>query len=222
MPRVARGLEDGFIYHVLNRGNGRQEVFHKDRDYKAFTDLMQSAKELYPVSIFGYCLMPNHFHLIVRPEKGHELSRFMQWLMTSHVRRYHGHYGSSGHVWQGRFKSFLIQRDRYLLAVLRYVEANPVRAGLVSSAEEWMWSSHRSRVEGKMDPLLDELPIELPAHWKSSVDEPWRQEELERLRLSVNRQSPFGDPEWQQAVAEQLGLESTLRKRGRPKKGGQE
>lgn len=106
--------------------------------------------------------------------------------------------------------------------MLRYVEANPVRAGLVSSAEEWMWSSHRSRVEGKMDPLLDELPIELPAHWKSSVDEPWRQEELERLRLSVNRQSPFGDPEWQQAVAEQLGLESTLRKRGRPKKGGQE
>ncbi len=137
MPRIARGLVDGFIYHVLNRGNGGEEVFHKEQDYKAFINLMKKAKERYPLKILAYCLMPNHFHLVVLPIHGKDLSRWMQWLMTSHVRRYHKHYGTSGHVWQGRFKSFIIQEGSYLLTALRYVESNPVRAGLVSSAKDW-------------------------------------------------------------------------------------
>ena len=87
MPRIARGLSDGLIYHVINRGNGKQQVFHKEGDYRAFLDLMQEGKESYGLKLLAYCLMPNHFHLLVRPEKGEELSRWMQWLMTSHVRR---------------------------------------------------------------------------------------------------------------------------------------
>lgn len=126
MPRVAKRFTDNHIYHV--RGNGQREVFHKDGDYAAFIDLMKEAKERNPVKVFAYCLMPNHFHLVMMPEKGEELSRWMQWLMTSHVRRYHRHYGSSGHIQQGRFKSFIIQRDEHLSTVMRYVEGNPVRA----------------------------------------------------------------------------------------------
>ena len=111
MPRVVRGLADKFIYHLTNRGNGRQEVFHKDKDYEAFIEIMKETKARHPVKIFAYCLMPNHFHRVLMPEPGDELSRWMQWLMTSHVRRYHRNYGSSGPIWQGRFKSFIIQRD---------------------------------------------------------------------------------------------------------------
>src|SRR5689334_4158303 len=141
MPRVARGLADGMIYHVINRGNGRQNVFHKDEDFQAFVSLLKEAKTKQPIKLLGYCLMTNHFHLLLSPEKADNLSKFMQWLMTSHVRRYHRHYRSSGHVWQGRYKSFIVENDRHLLTVVRYIEGNPVRINLTKSADEWRWSS---------------------------------------------------------------------------------
>lgn len=219
MPRVVRGLADRLIYHVINRGNGRQDVFHKDKDYEAFINLMKQAKERYSVKIFAYCLMPNHFHMVLMPDKGEDLSKWIQWLMTSHVRRYHRHYGSSGHIWQGRFKSFIIQKDIHLLMVLRYVEGNPVRAGLVNSAKEWLWSSHKERIYKGNNSLVEEVPIELPVNWDRYVDEPLTEKELERLRQNVNRQSPYGDLEWQGRVSKEFGLESTLRPRGRPRSG---
>jgi len=111
MPRTARASLGGWCYHVLNRGNARAEVFHKDADYAAFINLFEPACDRVPMRILGYCLMPNHFHLVLWPHKDGDLGRWMQWLMTSHVRRYHRHYGGSGHVWQGRFKAFPIQED---------------------------------------------------------------------------------------------------------------
>ncbi|MBA7467307.1 hypothetical protein ES707_02523 [subsurface metagenome] len=221
MPRIARGLVDGFVYHVLNRGNGGQEVFHKEQDYEAFIDLMREAKVRHSIKIFAYCLMPNHFHMVVVPIQAEELNKGMQWLMTSHVRRYHRHYGTSGHIWQGRFKSFIIQEDNHLLTVLRYVEGNPVRAGLVNSAKDWSWSSHREVIDERSRLLVDEIPIELPQDWNRYVDEPLTEKELERLHQSVNRQSPYGTSMWQMQVSKELGLESTLRPRGRPKKRGE-
>lgn len=221
MPRVARGLGGHLCYHVINRGNAKQEVFHKNRDYETFVRLMGEAKNRHAMKIFAYCLMPNHFHMVVMPERGEELSRYMQWLMTSHVRRYHRHYESSGHVWQGRFKSFLVQDDRHLLVVLRYVEANPVRAGFVKSAQEWTWSSHRARL-GKDVPcaegVIDDVPIDIPTPWCKYVDTPLTEKELQGLRHSIARQSPFGHANWQVAVSKEFGLESTLRPRGRPRK----
>jgi len=218
MPRIARGLVDGFVYHVLNRGNGGQEVFNKDQDYKVFADLMKETKARYSIKIFAYCLMPNHFHMVVVPIHAEELSKGMQWLMTSHVRRYHQHYGTSGHIWQGRFKSFIIQEDNHLLTVLRYVEGNPVRAGLVNSAKDWSWSSHREAIGERACLLVDEIPIELPRDWNRYVDQPLTGKELEELHQSVNRQSPYGISTWQIQVSKQLGLESTIRPRGRPSK----
>lgn len=217
MPRIARGIIDGFIYHVLNRGNGRQVVFHKDRDYTAFIDLMREANDRHPVKILAYCLMPNHFHMVLSPIKTDEFSKWVQWLMTSHVRRYHRHYGTSGHIWQGRYKSFVIQGDNHLLTVLRYVEGNPVRAGLVGSVKEWPWSSYHERITGRSD-LLVPPPIVMPENWGDYVDEPLTEKEKEKLRNSVNRQSPYGSLIWQQKVAAELGIESTVRPRGRPKK----
>ena len=136
MPRILRGLVDSSVYHVINRGNGGQVVFCKDKDYEAFIGVMEEAKARYSVKIFAYCLMPNHFHMVLMPAKAEHLSKMMQWIMTSHVRRYHRHYGTSGHIWQGRYRSFLIQKDSHLLMVLRYVESNPLRADLL--IQQWI------------------------------------------------------------------------------------
>jgi putative transposase len=208
------------IYHVINRGNGRQEVFHKDEDFRAFTALLGAAKEKYPVKLLSYCLMSNHFHLLLSPGKADDLSKFMQWLMTSHVRRYHRHYRTSGHVWQGRFKSFIVEHDRQLLTVVRYIEGNPLRKGLVESADEWCWSSHGERVNGTSSNLVDELPLPLPEQWTEYVNTPLTDGELERMQQCVNRGAPFGSLEWRSRLCEQLGLESTIRPKGRPKKWG--
>ena len=112
MPRTVRASQGKFCYHVLNRGNARSQVFHKPDDYAAFLQALSESSVRLPMDLLAYCLMPNHFHLVLRPSGDGDLSRWMPWLMTTHVRRYLRHYGHSGHVWQGRFKAFPIQADK--------------------------------------------------------------------------------------------------------------
>ncbi|MBK9308796.1 MAG: transposase [Nitrospira sp.] len=211
MPRIPRGYSIGYAYHILNRGNGGATVFHKDADYAAFIELLGTAKARHSIDLFGFCLMPNHFHVVVAPTTVDGLSSFMQWWMTSHVRRYHRHYKSLGHVWQGRFKSFPIQQDGHLLTVLRYVLNNPVRAKLVEQAGEWLWSS--LRYPKLLAPLPDSERADLP-QW---LGHPLHHDELDLLRTCVNRQRPFGTADWIARIAASMGLESTLRSRGRPR-----
>ena len=218
MPRIARGFIDGFVYHVINRGNGGQPVFHENRDYQAFVDLVKKAKRVFGVKLFAYCLMPDHFHMIVLPGKAEHLSKWMQWIMTSYVRRYHHDYGTNGHLWQGRFKSFIVQQDEHLITLMRYVEANPERAGLVNTSKEWYWSSHRETLGKRLRTVIDELPIGLPKAWESCVHTMLTESDLQRIRESVNRQSPYGTPIWVTTLCRELGIESTIRPRGRPKK----
>jgi len=152
--------------------------------------------------------MPNHFHLVLEPADQTALSQFMQWLLTSHVRRYHKHYGTSGHIWQGRFKSFPVQRDEHLITVLRYVLQNPVRAGLSSTAREWLWSSLRR------PQLIDPCS----ASDDATLAEPINEDQLTTVRECLNRQGPFGRKDWQAEVAAMFGLASTLlHLRGRPR-----
>jgi putative transposase len=203
---------------VLNRGNCRAEVFHKEGDYAAFVDLLAAANNRLPLRILGYVLMPNHFHLVLWPRAAGDLSRWMQWLLTSHVRRYHRHYHSSGHVWQGRFKAFPIEQDEHLVTVLRYVERNPLRANLVERAEDWRWSSLAWRAKARRPAMLAKWPVPCPRNWVEHVNTPQTEAELEALQRSIDRGSPFGDERWQRRVANRLGLEASLRPRGRPKK----
>lgn len=205
-------------YHVLNRGNGRAEVFHKDDDYAAFLKLMVAANERLPLRILGYVLLPNHFHLVLWPKRDGDLSRWMQWLLTSHVRRYHRHYHGSGHVWQGRFKAFPIEQDEHLLSVLRYVERNPLRANLVQRAEAWPWSSLAWRPMRRRPELLADWPVPSPRNWLALVNTPQTEAELAALRQSIARGTPCGNGRWTKRVAKRLGLESSLRPRGRPRK----
>lgn len=206
------------IYHVMNRGNGRAKVFRKEQDYEAFVKLIGDACERLPMRVLGYCLMPNHIHLELFPHRDGDLSRWMQWLLTSHVRRYHRHHGSSGHVWQGRFKAFPTQDDFHLLVVLRYIERNPLRARLVKRAQDWRWSSlplRRSRLRPRW---LTNPPEPLPRDWLASVNEPQSDAEESAVRHSIRRGTPLGDADWQKRIARDLGLESSLRPIGRPRK----
>lgn len=220
MPRFARPLPPGTCAHVVTRGNARSTVFHSASDYQAFVALMCSAGGRIPLDVFAWCIMPNHVHLVVRPAKDGDLARWMHWLLTTHVQRHRTRHGTTGRVWQGRYRAFPIQADRHLLTVLRYVERNPVRAGLCSCSEHWPWSSASDRVgRARADrPILADSPAPLPRPWLSWVDTPLTNDELERVRTSVARGRPLGDDGWTLETARRLDLIGTLRPRGRPRK----
>ena len=217
MPRTSRAPAGGYCYHVLNRGNARAKVFHKDQDFQAFLDMIAEASLRQPMRILAYCLMPNHFHLVLWPRHDGDISRWVHWLLTTHVRRYQKHYHSSGHVWQGRFKSFPIQEDDHLRVVLRYVERNPLRAGLVERAEDWGWSSLHALSTDSSGPIrLDPDPAPRGAGWVEDVNAPMFDNDVARVRQSIRRDRPLGDPTWTLATARTLGLEYSFRTPGRP------
>ena len=218
MPRTARASVADTWYHVLNRGNRREAVFHKPADYDAFVTAMSDAQARLAVDVLGYCLMPNHFHLVIRTHADGDLGRWVQWLLMAHARRYHLHYRTSGHVWQGRFKAFPVEEEEHLVTVLRYVERNPLRAELVARAEDWKWSSLPAWQRG--DGLLWRKIEVRDERWLERVNEPLSMGDLQRLRLSVERGRPYGEESWVKETARRLGLESTLRSRGRPRSKG--
>ncbi len=211
------------VFHVLNRGNARNPLFFEDSDYEAFEKVMAETMEHVPMRVLGYCLMPNHWHLVLWPIHDGDLARFVQRLTTTHVRRWHLYRQTvgSGHLYQGTYKSFPIEDDDHLLTVMRYVERNPVRPTLVSRAEEWRWSSLWRWLNQGVDrdkPALCPWPIARPTDWVARVNRAISKKELEAVRVSVLRGRPFGGEDWQKRTAERLGLESTFRPRGRPKK----
>ena len=133
MPRAARIAPGGMIFHCLNRGNDRRQIFDDDGDFAGFERVLQATLEVVPVRSLSYCLMPNHWHLVLWPRNDGELGAFMQRLTTTHVRRWHRHRHSDGrgHLYQGTYKSFPVQDDRHFLVMSRYVERNALRAALV-------------------------------------------------------------------------------------------
>jgi putative transposase len=218
MPRAPRTIFANECYHVLNRANRKAEVFHDAGDYYSFIALMAKAQARLDLPLLAACLMPNHVHLVVRPRENDDIARWTQWLFATHARHYHEKYDTTGHVWQGRFKAFLVQNDHYLLTVLRYVERNALSAKLVGCAEEWRWGSLSWRNATKPPLSLAPPPIELPRWWKEFVNQPQTAAEIESIRTSIRRQRPFGDPTWVQEKARDHGLEQSLIAVGRPRK----
>jgi putative transposase len=212
MPRGARHVPGGLCYHVLNRGNGRQHVFRDDEDYASFLQALVDATKQVRMRLLAYCLMPNHFHLVVWPHRDGDLSRWMHWLTNAQVRRYRRRHKGSGHLWQGRFKSFPIEQNEHLLTVLRYVERNPLRARLVRRSVNWRWSS----AGGEMQ--IAKWPVDRPRRWRSWVDKPQTPAEEAALRMCIARGRPYGNERWTTRIAARLGTESSIRPRGRPKK----
>ena len=222
---------------MLNRANARLPLFESDADYDLFVAVLAAAHERVAMRTIGYCVMPNHWHLALWPRADGDLSEFMRWLTVTHTQRWHAGRGTagSGHLYQGRFKSFPVQRRRPsagermrgmleggdpVLSVLRYVERNPLRAGLVTRAPAWRWSSLRQRLAGEAEgvPPLTPPPGGLPADWAAYVNRPQSERELSALRRCIRRGRPFGREQWVRRFAEQFGLDSSLRPRGRPRK----
>lgn len=218
MPRTARAAEGGSYYHVLNRANPGLIVFAGPEDYDDFLGLLARAVLQWNARMPAFCLMPTHFHLVLRMQGSGDLGRMLQQLLSAHVVRHHRRHGSRGRVWQGRFKAFAIKDDRYALAALRYVERNAARASLVQLAQDWPWSSAYYRARDPLPRFISPLPVAAPADWLRFVNEPQSAAELAALRLSVQRERPWGDAAWVAATAERLGLESSLRRPGRPRK----
>jgi putative transposase len=195
-------------------------LFDAPGDYAAFVGCLVEARAAVPVRLYAYCLMPNHFHLVVRPNEDGQLSEFMRLLTGTHSKRWHAYRGSTGtgSVYQGRYKAFPVETDRHFLTVCRYVERNPLRANLVRRAEHWPWSSLSGDRRNCNVLMMDEWPILQPSDWREIVNVPQHRTEEEELRRAVRKNRPYGPADWQIRIAYRLQLEPALQPRGRPKK----
>ena len=221
MSRQARNTPGGLVYHVLNRANGRLRRFRKDEDFLAFEKVLLEAMKRRPVRLLDWCLMPNHWHLVVWPRKDDDLTEFFRWLTHTHTQRWHAHHGTSGmgHVYQGRFKAFPVQEDGHLEAVLRYVQLNPVRAKATRRASAYRWGSCHIRKNGQtgLGELLSDWPIDMPRDWERWLDSGLSPSALGRIATAIRRSQPMGDMAWTRRVAGRLNLMHTLNPLGRPK-----
>ena len=220
MPRCLRVATGGLVYHVLNRAVDRARIFDKPEDYAAFERVLRASFDWLPMRLLAYCLLPNHWHLVVWPRRDGDLSEWMRWLTVTHTQRWHAHYhtAGTGPLYQGRFKSFPIEEDEHLLTVCRYVERNALRAKLAARAEAWPWCSLWQRQQRPPVDWLAAWRVPCPKGWVKYVNQAQSEAELAAVRESVRRGRPFGDVAWQRRTARRLGLESTLRPRGRPRK----
>lgn len=219
MPRNLRLSTGGMVYHVLNRANGRNRIFKTDKDYSEFLQLLGAASARSGTRLLAYCLMPNHWHLVLWPRLDGELSECLRWLTVTHTNRWHASHGTTGtgSLYQGRFKSFPVQKGDPLWTVCRYVERNALRAKLVKKAEGWKWGSAYCIQQKNPDGLLSAGPEPRPDDWMKRVNQPQSEQEVFSMRNCVNRGCPYGSRLWVPQTVKKFGLESTLKPRGRPK-----
>jgi len=235
MPRAPRVDLAGHCYHVINRANARFRIFRKDGDFEAFERVLEEAvlRADGSVSLLAYCVMGNHWHLVIRTHADRTMGPMMKWLTTTHAGRYRVAHGQEGigHLYQGRYKSFMIEDEAHLLTVCRYVERNAARASLVQRAEDWRWSSlwrwrsGNREAQAMLSPwpsgatgVRDAARFNRPRHWLRTVNTPINAAELEALRTATQRGRPFGSDRWIDRMVKQHGLEATVRPPGRPRK----
>lgn len=192
MPKRHRRVPPNSIHHIVNRGNDRKVIFPQPVDYGSFLALLREGRERYPIELYAYNLLPNHFHLVARTESKKALSAYMHFVQRAHAcdlracDRTRGH----GHIFQRRYWNKPVEGQGYLMTVIKYVEANAVRAGLVKWAHEWEWSSMWERVTGERD-LLNRSPIHLPDDWPLIVAIPLEKPDLDHIRRPTKRGRPI-------------------------------
>ena len=221
MPRRPRLCPKGTCFHVINRAVARLTLFEKQEDYEAFERVLELAHQRVALPIYAYCVMPNHWHFVVRPQTDTQVTEFFRWMTHTHTMRWHAHYHTegSGHLYQGRFKTFPIEEGEHLLAVLRYVERNALQANLVERVEDWKYGSLWRTLNGnkKEQSVLTAWPILRPRTWRAMVNRPQNERELKAIRKCVKKGSPYGSDRFVTQASVRLKLKHTLRNRGRPK-----
>ncbi len=222
MPRIARTDVGGEVYHVLNRANARAQIFENDEDYRLFENILEEAVTKFGMRLLAYCIMPNHWHLVLYPKKDGDLAKFMSWLSNTHTRRWHTSKGTigQGHLYQGRYKSFICQKDNYFLALVRYVEQNAQKANLCKLAQDWKWSSIYRREKGSVNQkkILSVWPINMPENYLLLVNQMKDTKEEEAIERSIIKSNPYGSVDWVEKMVKKFYLGQTLRGVGRPKK----
>lgn len=210
------------MYHVLNRADGKRRIFEHDRDYQAFERVLAEVQERVPMRILAWCVMPNHWHLLLWPRHDGDLSNYMRLVTLTHTQRRHAYRArtGTGHLYQGRFKSFVVQSDAHFLTVSRYVEANALSGNLVQRAEDWRWGSlwRVSKGNAEAPPQIHPWPVTRPGDWLAYVNQAIEPAESDALRRCAQHGRPYGEARWVERTAGQLGLKCTLRPRGRPPK----
>lgn len=199
MARAPRIDIADYYYHVINRANARSQIFNTPADYRLFMEILTDTVELLNMRLLAFCVMPNHWHLIVEPRKDGDLSQFVARLTNTHVKQYQVKNSliGMGHLYQGRYKSFLIEDGQYFYTVLRYVERNALKAKLCERAEDWQWGSAFLRAKGGSK-ILAPLPIDLPARYFADLNMPLCVSDEEAVECSENRSTPFASIDWQE------------------------
>ncbi len=223
MATVPRIDVPEYVYHVYNRANAAGTLFESRADYEAFESIFLDALKEYPLNIYAYCIMPNHWHFVCAPLEPGGLGEYFRWISGTHAKRWHANRNNAGagHIYQDRFKSNICSKETgHFLQLVRYVERNALRAKLVPKAEEWRWGSAWRRTRGtfKEKSVLAEWPVDTPADYLTYLNAPQAADELDSIRKSIKRGSPFGPDIWRSEMVALHGLEVTVRPRGRPKK----
>ena len=227
MARRPRLELPGLPLHVIQRGNNRLPCFFHDDDYGAYRDMLQLASIQAGVRVHAYVLMTNHVHLLATAATRGAVSRMMQSLGRRYVRYVNSIYRRSGTLWEGRFKSCLVDTERYLLTCYRYIEFNPLRAKMVVSADSYRWSSYRHNALAQMDSLVGEHPAyialgtspdERAMVYRKLCDEAISPDDLIQIRAHVEQERVLGSERFQNEIASTLARSVQLRGPGRPRK----
>src|SRR4030066_1797085 len=226
MPRTARVAPKEYVYHVLTRGNNRQDIFKDESDYRKYIEILRRYKEKYRFRLYHYALMRNHVHLVLEPAvRSGSLAEIMKGINLSYAQYYKGRYKHTGHFWQDRYKSIIIAKDDYLLACGSYVELNPVRAKIVDDPKDYIWSRYNANAYGKKDPVIQEHSI----YEKLSEDETERRRKYREfvrgmlkgknaMKGEMERKVVYGDKNFIKKLSKEYGVAGTIRSRGRPRK----
>lgn len=227
MARLPRLAVSGHPHHVIQRGNNRQIIFSDAADCERFLEVLGDLAHAHAVAVHAYVLMPNHVHLLLTPAEGPSLSLLMQALGRQYVRWFNRRHNRTGTLWEGRFRASVVESDRYLLACSKYIEMNPVRAGLVSDPAQYRWSSHGHHVGLRPEPLIDEHPLiwslgntpyERQAAYRRLFDSPSAETETREIREAIQGGWAVGSRQFADFVEGRGGRRSQPKPRGRPLK----
>ncbi len=220
MARIARIVGAGYPHHIVERGNNRERVFVKPKHYEKYLSFLMKYSEEKQAAILAYCLMPNHVHLLVRPSGGETLAKMMQGVTLSYSKYFNKEQGRTGRVWECRYYSTVIDGDSYLWTVSKYIENNPVRAGIVKKPEDYPYSSAKAHLLGRNDQLLKEPLLnkrELGEYRKIMKLEDDKRT-LEEIRKRTRSGKPLGERGFLETLSEKTGCSLSFRPKGRPRK----
>ena len=227
MARLRRLVAPGFPHHVIQRGNNRQQIFLDSSDCERFLTTLQEAAQKFALAIHAYVLMPNHVHLLVTPADDQRLSLVMQGVGRAYVRWFNARHGRTGTLWEGRYRSAVVESERYLLACMRYVEMNPVRAGIVEIPSQYRWSSHGHHIGKRIDPLISEhelfwdlgnTPFDRQAAYSRLFETALAQDELNGIRAATQSGWALGGRPFADELGRLQDRRASPKRPGRPRK----